>query len=475
MTRSARRATVVGSGPNGLAGAIELARAGLEVTVLEANDEIGGGARSGERLLPGLIHDHCSAVHPLAVASPFLETLDCEALGLRWRLPQVDCAHPLDGDTAGVLVRDVASTAAELGTDSARWRRLFAKPSATFDAYRDDVLGPLLRVPDHPLRLMRFGLPALVPASVLARWFTETATKALWGGVAAHAYTRLDRPLTSSIGLGILTAGHRYGWAVAEGGSGSITGALAAELTRHGGALETGRRVAELDDVAGADIVLWDLAPPAVARILGSELPARVRRAYERFRFGPGAFKLDLAVEGGIPWRAEAARRAGTVHVGGTFEEIAAAERDVVDGRMPDRPFVLVGQQYLADPSRSAGDVHPVWTYAHVPFGWHGDATEAILDQIERFAPGARDRVVATETTTPSGFAIDNPNFVGGNILTGAKDPGQLVLGPSVGIRPYDTGVPGHYLCSAATPPGPGAHGMCGHHAARRALAVADV
>ena len=230
-----------------------------------------------------------------------------------------------------------------------------------------------------------------------------------------------------------------------------------------------------MDDLAGADIVLWDLAPPAVARILGAEMPARVRRAYERFRFGPGAFKLDLAVEGGIPWRAEPARRAGTVHVAGDFDEIAAAERDVVQGRMPARPFVLVGQQYLADPSRSVGDVHPVWTYAHVPFGWDGDATEAILDQIERFAPGTRDRVIAAETTTPSAFAADNPNFVGGNILTGAMDARQLLFGPSAGTRPYDTGVPGHFLCSAATPPGPGAHGMCGHHAARRALAAAEV
>ncbi|MGH1504262.1 MAG: phytoene desaturase family protein [Acidimicrobiales bacterium] len=466
------RAVVVGGGPNGLAGAAVLARAGLEVTVLEAADVVGGGTRSGEAIVDGLLHDHCSAVHPLAVGSPLFDELDLGAHGLVWRYPEIDCAHPLDDGSAGVLHRSVAETVAGLGDDGAAWRRLFEDGAHGFDELRHDVLGPLVRVPKHPISLARFGIPALAPATVLARTFQRPQTRALWAGVAAHAYTRLDRPLSSSIGLGILTAGHRYGWAVAEGGSQRIADALVSVGRAAGVSIETGVRVTSAAQVADADVVLWDLAPAAVAEILEDRLPSRASRALRRFRRGPGAWKLDLAVEGGVPWRNEAARRAGTVHVGGTIEEIAAAEADVVAGRMPERPFVLVGQQYLADPGRSVGHVHPVWAYAHVPHGYDRDCEATILDQIERFAPGFRDRVVGTQATRPGDFAAWNPNFVGGDILTGAKDVRQLVFGPRIGRHPYDTGLDGHYLCSAATPPGPGAHGMCGAHAARRALAA---
>ncbi|MCG6499504.1 NAD(P)/FAD-dependent oxidoreductase [Kitasatospora sp. A2-31] len=461
---------MVGAGPNGLAAAVRLARAGLSVTVLEAADEIGGGARSGEAIIPGLLHDHCSAVHLITVGSTFLGGLGLDRYGLRWRLPEIDCVHPLDDGTAGVLRRSVDETAAGLGADGPRWRRLLAAPAAGYEELAADIMRPLLHLPRHPLRLARFGATAVLPASVLARAFAGERARALFGGVAAHAFRPLDRPLTASIGLGILAAGHRYGWAVAEGGSGSITRALAALLADLGGTVETGRRIRSAAELPPADITMLDLAPGAVADVLGDRLPPRVARAYRRFRHGPGAFKVDFAVAGGVPWTAEAARRSGVVHLGGTFEEVAAAEREVCAGRMPQRPFVLVGQQYLADPQRSVGDVHPVWSYAHVPHGYDGDATETITAQIERFAPGFRDRIVGRAVRTTAAFAADNPNFVGGDIMTGAKDVPQVVFGPRVTLRPYATGVPGHYLCSAATPPGPGVHGMCGANAAEAAL-----
>ncbi|MFF4357316.1 phytoene desaturase family protein [Streptomyces sp. NPDC001604] len=463
-------ATVVGAGPNGLAAAVALARAGLRVTVLEAADTIGGGTRSGEAIVPGLLHDFCSAIHPMAVGSSFLNSLGLDRYGLRWAWPEIDCVHPLDGGTAGVLHRSVTATAAGLGADGRTWRRLFEGPSAAYDTFGDDIMAPLLRPPRHPLHLARFGVPALAPASLLAKAFRTEEARGLWGGVAAHAFHPLERPLTASIGLGIVTAGHCYGWAVAEGGSRRITDALAALLRELGGTIETGVRVRSPAQLPDVDVTLWDVAPTALADILGDLLPPRTARAYRRYRYGPGAFKVDFAVEGGVPWRAEAARRAGTVHLGGTYAEIAAAERDVHAGRMPERPFVLVGQQYLADPSRSAGDVHPVWSYAHVPNGYTGDATAAITAQIERFAPGFRDRIIGTAVRTTPGFAEYNPNYVGGNIMTGATDIPQLLLGTHLTLQPYDTGVPGHYLCSAATPPGAGAHGMCGAHAAARAL-----
>ncbi|MET9267411.1 NAD(P)/FAD-dependent oxidoreductase [Amycolatopsis sp. NPDC004079] len=463
-------AVVVGSGPNGLAAAAVLARAGIDVTVLEAADEIGGGTRTYEAIVPGLLHDHCSATHPMAVGSPVLTGLGLDRYGLRWRLPEIDCVHPLDDGTAGVLRRSVSDTAAGLGPDERRWSALFSSPAQNYDALSEDILGPLLRVPKHPLLLGRFGLPTVAPATVLARYFRTEQARALWLGVAAHAFRPLDRPLSSAIGLGILTAGHRHGWAVAEGGSRAISDALAALVADFGGKIETGVRVQSVSQLPRADVVVWDVGPRTLASVLGDRLPPRIRRAYERFRYGPGAFKVDFAVQDGIPWRSPEARTAGTVHLGGSAAEVATGEREVHNGRMPERPFVLLGQQYLADPSRSVGDVHPVWAYAHVPHGYTGDATEAITAQIERFAPGFRERVIGSVTTSSAVFAAGNPNFVGGNILTGAKDVRQLVFGPRATLQPYDVGVPGHFVCSAATPPGPGAHGMCGSHAAARAL-----
>lgn len=463
-------ATVVGSGPNGLVAAALLARAGVAVTVLEAADEIGGGTRTVEAIVPGLLVDHCSAVHPMAVGSPVLEELGLDRYGLRWRLPEVDCAHPLDGGDAGVLVRSVAGTAAGLGADGALWRALFTGPVRDYDTFSPDFLGPLVRIPRHPLLLARFGAPTVLPAEVLARAFRTERGRALFLGSASHAFRPLNRPLSSAIGLGLFTAGHRHGWGVAEGGSRAISDALAAVLAEHGAKVETGVHVRTADELPPSDVVVWDVGPDRLPALLGDRLPARVARAYRRFRHGPAAFKVDYAVAGGVPWTHPDARRAGTLHVVGSAAENALVEREVHAGRMPERPFVLVGQQYLADPSRSAGDVHPVWAYAHVPRGYTGDATEAVTEQIERFAPGFRERVVGTMVTDPAAFA-GNPNFVGGNILTGSKDLRQLLLGPRTTLQPYDTGAPGHFLSSAATPPGPGAHGMCGAHAARRALA----
>ncbi len=463
-------AVVIGSGPNGLAAAVTLAAKGVEVTVLEAAAEVGGGARSGEAIIPGLLHDHCSAIHPMAVGSRFVNEFALDRYGLAWRWPEIDCVHPLDGGGAGVLHRSVEQTAAGLGRDGSRWRHAFGYSAARFDSLSADIMGPLLRIPQHPLMLARFGAPTLLPASTFARLFRTDEGRALFGGVAAHAFRPLHYPMTSAIGMGIITAGHRHGWPVAEGGSQSITNAMVALLGELGGKIETGVRVRSVSQLPPADITLFDLAPEAVAGILGDRLPRRISRAFSTFRRGPGAFKVDFAVDGGVPWMNPDAHRAGTVHVAGTYSELAATERDVCAGRMPERPFVLVGQQYLADPQRSVGDVNPVWAYAHVPNGFSGDATAAIIAQIERFAPGFRERIVGQSVHSPSEFAYGNPNFTGGDIMTGAKDIRQLTFGPRTTLSPYSIGLPGMYICSAATPPGPGAHGMCGANAAALAL-----
>lgn len=468
-------AVVVGAGPNGLAAGVTLAEAGASVLVLEAADTIGGGARSRELTVPGLVHDACSAIHPLGVASPYLSTLPLDEHGLEWRFPEIDLAHPLDGGRAGVLVRDLDATVAGLGdADGPMWRRMFGPLVERFEQVADEFLQPVVHVPRHPVDLVRFGLRALPPATLLARLLRTDEARGLLAGAAAHAFHPLSRPLTSAAGVALIAAGHHAGWPVAAGGSQSIVDAMAGLLTKLGGTIETGVQVTSLDELPPARVTLFDTSPRALAAIAGERLPDRVRRAYTRYRYGPAAFKVDLAVEGGVPWTAEPCRRAGTVHLGGRVDEVALAELDVHRGRMPERPFVLVGQQYLCDPERSVGDVHPVWAYTHVPRGYTGDATEALLDQVDRFAPGVRDRIVARHVTTPTGFEEYNANYVGGDIATGATDPWQMLARPRLAADPYATGIPGVYLCSAATPPGAGVHGMCGHHAARRALRHLD-
>jgi phytoene dehydrogenase-like protein len=463
-------AIVVGSGPNGLACAAVLARAGVKVTVVEAEATIGGGTRTSELTLPGLLHDECSAVHVMAVGAPSLTELGLERHGLEWCWPEIDLAHPLEDGSAGTLVRSITDTATGLGEDGRAWRRVFSSSAEGFGALSEDIMRPVLHPPRHPIRLARFGLGALLPAAVLARAFHSERARALFGGCAAHAFSPLTRPLSSSVGMALICAGHQYGWPVARGGSGAISAALAAVVLEHGGGIETGRRVSSLSELPRADAVVLDLAPGAVADIAGDRLPARVARAYRRYRHGPGAFKVDLAVAGGVPWSNEAARRAGTVHVAGSFEEIAFAEREINRGRMPERPFVLVCQQSLADPTRSNGDIHPVWAYAHVPHGYPGDAGEALLDQIERFAPGLRERILAMVTRSTAEMAAHNANYVGGDIITGANTPLQTVIRPRLALDPYSTGIPGVFMCSAATPPGAGAHGMNGYNAAAAVL-----
>ncbi|HEX5909941.1 MAG TPA: NAD(P)/FAD-dependent oxidoreductase [Thermoleophilaceae bacterium] len=463
-------AVVVGSGPNGLACAALLATRGVSVTVIEAADTIGGGTRTSELTVPGLLHDDCSAAHPMGPGAPSLTSLGLEDHGLEWAWPEIDLAHPLDGGGAGVMVRSIGDTAAGLGRDGRAWRAVFGSPSAHFDDLMADIMRPVQHVPAHPLRLLRFGIPAAAPATWLGQAFRTDEGRALFGGVAAHAFSPLNRPMSSSVAMALTSACHRFGWPVARGGSQAIADALASVVGAHGGRIETGRRVTSLDEVADADTVVLDLAPRGVADVAGDRLPRRVARAYRRYRHGPGAFKVDLAVEGGVPWAAEPARRAGTVHAIGSFAETVAAERDVARGRMPERPYVLVGQQYLADPSRSNGDTHPVWAYAHVPSGHAGDATEAVIDQLERFAPGLRERIVGQHTRSPAQLEAYNPNYVGGDIITGANTPVQTVIRPRVARDPYETGIPGVYICSAATPPGAGAHGMNGYNAALSAL-----
>ncbi len=463
-------AVVVGAGPNGLAAAIQLARNGFDVQMLEAADSVGGGARSGELTVPGVIHDYCSAAHPLGVGSAFWQEIDLGRYGLTWKWPEIDFAHPLDDGTAGVQYQSIEKTAAGMGSDGPRWRLAVGDLAAGFDELGRDLMRPLLHVPRHPIRLAAFGPRAVLPATAVARWFHTEQARALYGGAAAHMFTRLDRPLTAAVGLLFLAGAHRNGSPVAEGGSGSITAALAAALREHGGAIATGVTVTSRADIPDADVVMLDLSPAAAAQIYGDVMPARIKRSYERYREGSSAFKVDFAIEGHIPWTNPACARAGTVHLGGTFAETADTERQRAGGRMAERPFTLVGQQYLADPSRSAGNINPIWSYAHVPFGYSGDATAAVVNQIERFAPGFGDRVIATVSKSTAELQAYNPNYIGGDIIGGANDGLQAVFRPRMAIDPYFTGVPGVYLCSQSTPPGAGIHGLCGYHAAQSAL-----
>jgi phytoene dehydrogenase-like protein len=463
-------AIVVGAGPNGLAAAISLARNGFDVQVLEAAETIGGGARSGELTVPGVIHDYCSAIHPMGVGSPFWREIDLGSYGLTWKWPEIDCAHPLDGGDAGVLYQSVEQTAAGLGSDGVRWRRAVGDLVTGFDMLAEDLLGPVLHLPRHPLRLAALGPRAVLPATTMARWFRTEKGRALFGGAAAHLYHRLDRPLTASLGLMFLAGGHRYGWPVAEGGSGSIVAALAHALRANGGSITTGITVASRADIPDADVVMLDLTPAAALGLYGDLMPARIRRSYQRFREGSSAFKVDFAIEGHIPWTNPDCGRAGSVHIGGSFQQIAEAELQRAKGQMPQRPFIILGQQYLADPSRSAGTTNPIYAYAHVPYGYTGDATAAIIEQIERFAPGFRDRIIAKVSKSTIELQAYNPNYIGGDIIGGANDRLQMLFRPRVAVDPYFTGVPGVYLCSQSTPPGAGIHGLCGYHAARSAL-----
>lgn len=466
-------AVVVGSGPNGLAAALTLAREGFRVTVLEAASESGGGTRTyADPDVPGLLHDQCSAVHPMGLASPFLAGLPLARYGLRWRWSDVDLAHPLDDGSAAVLRRDLAATLERLGPDARLWDQLFGAVARRGGALMDDLLGPLIALPRHPFATGRAGLPGLLPAATVARRFRTPAGAALFAGIAAHTLAPLEQPMTTAVALVLGGMGHVVGWPVAEGGSQAITRAMVAYLGDLGGELVTDMHVRDFSELPRARVALFDTTPTGLAWIMGDRLPPSERRRAERWRYGPGAYKVDFAVRGAVEWTAPEARRATTVHLGGTFEEIAESERTVAAGCSAERPFTLVAQPHVADASRMVDGITPLWTYAHVPHGSTADVAPLIEAQIERFAPGFGQRVVARHVSTPAQLEAYNPNLVGGDITGGQNDVRQLIARPRLALDPYRTAVPGVYPCSSSTPPGGGVHGMCGHNAARSALRV---
>lgn len=463
-------ALVVGSGPNGLAAAIELARAGRSVRVLEAAETIGGGLRSAELTLPGFVHDVCSAIHPLAAASPFFRDLPLAAHGLELVDPPAPLAHPLDDGSAAVLERSLDETAAGLGRDGAAWARLLGPLVDDWEVLMEGALGPV-RVPRHPVALARFALKGLRSSTALAAAeFRDEPARALFGGMAAHALLPLTRSPSAAFGLVLALLGHAVGWPVVRGGTQRLADALAAHAAALGVELVTARPVHSLEDVPRARAVLLDVTPRQVVAIAADRLPPRYRRALERFRYAPGAFKVDWALSEPIPWRAPVCARAGTLHLCGTLEEIAHAEEAVARGRHPERPYVLVAQQSLFDDTRAPAGQHTAWAYCHVPNGSTVDMTDAIEAQLERFAPGFRDVVLARAVHPPRELERYNANYVGGDVNGGLQDLRQLLTRPAARVSPYATPVPGLYLCSASTPPGGGVHGLCGYFAARAAL-----
>ena len=461
-------AVVVGSGPNGLSAAIELARAGLRVRIDEAEPTIGGGTRSAALTLPGFLHDICSAIHPMAAASPFFARLPLAERGLEWIHPDIPLAHPLPGGSAVVLVRSVEETANGLGADAPAYRRVVGPLVHRFQDLLGDALGPMLRIPRHPLLLGRFGVRAVLPSGRLP--FRGERARALIAGLAAHSFLPLEAPLTSSFALMLGGAAHAAGWPIARGGSQRIADALAATLRALGGEIASGERVDTLEQLGPARAILFDTSPATLERIAKDRLPARYRRALLRYRRGPGIFKVDYALAGPVPWLAAECRRAGTVHLGGTFEELAESEREVDRGGHPERPFVLVAQQSLFDETRAPAGKHTLWAYCHVPNGSTVDMTGRIDAQIERFAPGFRDVVLMRTITGPREVEAHNANCAGGDISGGAHDGLQFFARPVLAIDPYATPARDLYLCSSSTPPGGGVHGMCGLHAARSAL-----
>ncbi|RTQ45862.1 NAD(P)/FAD-dependent oxidoreductase [Hymenobacter gummosus] len=462
-------AVVVGSGPNGLAAAIVLQQAGLAVLLIEGHKQIGGGLRTAELTLPGFRHDVCSAIHPLAAGSPFFQTLPLARYGLQYLTPPVAAAHPFDDGRAAAVMNSLEDTARRLGPDEQVYRQLLAPLVARWPRIGADVLGPL-QVPQHPLDLARFGLAALQPATLLARRFRAEAAKGLFAGMAAHAIQPLENLTTAAIGLVLLIAAHRQGWPLPRGGSQSIADALAAHFVALGGKIETGTYVNSLQQLPVARAVLFDVTPAQLLRIAGHSLSDVYQWQLRRYRYGMGVFKVDWALAEPVPWTAPECRQAGTVHLGGTLAEIAAGERDAARGRHPERPFVLLAQQSLFDDTRAPAGQHTAWGYCHVPNGSKVDMTAAIERQVERFAPGFRERIIGRHTFDTAELETYNPNYVGGDINGGRLDLTQLFTRPALRASPYRTSKPGLYLCSSATPPGGGVHGMCGYHAARRAL-----
>lgn len=461
-------AVVVGSGPNGLAAAIVLARAGRSVLVLEANDQIGGGTRSSALTLPGFLHDICSAVHPMAVASPFLRSLPLAQHGLEWIYPRYALAHPFDDGTAAVLQSSIDETCRSLSKDGDRYRKLISPLAGSWDVLGERILGPVNPF-RNPLTMARFGMHAIQPATYLAKsTFKSEPARALFAGLAAHSIMPLEAWGTSAIGLVLATVAHVRGWPIPKGGSQRIADALASYLRTLGGEILTGVRVSSSKDLPPSKMVLFDLSPRGLMQILGDQLPASYRRSLAKFEYGPAVFKVDWALRDPIPWKSAQCREAGTVHIGGTLDEIALSERDPWQNKHSERPFVLLAQPSLFDPSRAPAGSHTAWAYCHVPNGSQTEMTGRIEAQVERFAPGFQQLILARSTKLPAQLEQENPNLIGGSITGGANSLRQLLFRPTSSL--YQIPLPGMFLCSASTPPGGGVHGMCGYHAATRAL-----
>jgi phytoene dehydrogenase-like protein len=460
---------VIGAGPNGLGAAIVLQQAGRSVTVYERSETIGGASSSGELTLPGFRHDLGAAVHPLGATSPLFDSLPLERHGLTWLRPEIPLAHPFDGGMATTLHHSVTVTAEQLDADGPFYQNVVGGLARKWDLIADAVFGPMLRVPSHPRALAGLGLRGIWPAGVAQRSLRTTEGRALLAGLAAHTPMPLSKAGNTAVALVLAALVHVSGWPVAKGGSQAIPDALTSVFRELGGTVETNHHVQTLDQLPPFDGVLFDTGPRAMATIAGERLSGRTGRRHCHYPHGPGVFKVDFALDGPVPWRAPDCRKAGTLHVGGTAEEIAEAELAAWEGRTPDRPFVIASQPTIFDPTRAPQGKHVLWTYCHVPAGSTVDMTEAIEQQIERFAPGFRDLILARHSMGPAALEEWNPNLVGGDIAGGRTDRLRMLFRPRFGLDPY-TVAPGLYLCSSATPPGPGVHGMAGYHAAQRVL-----
>jgi phytoene dehydrogenase-like protein len=447
-----------------------LAETGRSVLLLEAKETIGGGMRTAELTLPGFHHDICSAVHPLGLGSPFFRRLDLAQYGLEWIQPDLPLAHPFDDGSAAALHRSIEETAATLDQDGRAYRRLIAPLTRDWQKIIHEFLGPL-RFPRHPLAMARFGIPALFPAATLAKLlFRGEKGRGFLAGLAAHSIMPMEKIPSASFGLMLAILGHGVGWPIPKGGSESIAQALAAHFRALGGTIETGHPVHSLSDLPTAELIMLAITPKQFINIAGDKMPARYRRQLENYRYGPGVFKLDWALSDPIPWRSPDCRRAGTVHLGPTLGEIATSEQAMWHGEHAEKPYVIVVQSSLFDPCRAPNDRHTAWAYCHVPHGSTVDRTAAIENQIERFAPGFCDTILARHAMTTHDYQQYNPNYIGGDINGGVQDLGQLFTRPVARLNPYSTPLKGVYLCSSATPPGGGVHGMCGYFAAESAL-----
>jgi len=462
-------AVVVGSGPNGLAAAILLQQKGLSVLILEGKPTIGGGLRTEELTLPGFKHDICSAIHPLAVGSPFFQQLPLEQHGLEYIYPEHAAAHPFDNGTAAILTQSIEDTAKRLGNDELAYLTLMQPIVKNWPSIAPDVLGPL-QFPNHPLEMANFGLSALTSAEFLVKRFKTTEAKGLFAGMAAHAMLPLSKLMSSAAGLVLMANGHLKGWPMAKGGSINIANALASYFKSIGGKIETGVYVTSMDQLPSCHAVLFDVSPKQLLQIAGHSLSYIDQWRLARYRYGMGVFKVDWALDASIPFKAEDCKKAATVHIGGTFEEIAESEQQTANGHHPEKPYVLLAQQSNFDPSRAPIGKQTVWAYCHVPNGSTVDRTGIIENQIERFAPGFKERILAKHTMNTAEVEEYNPNYIGGDINGGVIDIGQLFTRPVLRRSPYRTSAKGIYLCSASTPPGGGVHGMCGYNAAKRAL-----